>query len=457
VAPDPAEQRRARAESELEEGNMTATAMAENKSPELLKVMERAKDPEHVFLSLAHLIDEAALTRAFHRLRKDAAVGVDDITREQYEAELESNIRDLHQRLRTMRWRHKPILRVHIPKDNGKTRPIGISSTEDKVVQGALRELLEAIYEPIFRDCSYGFRRGRSAHDALRALNRVLYRGEVSWVLEIDVESFFDSIDRKMLMEMLQERVLDGSLKRLIGKCLHVGILDGDDYSEPDEGTAQGSVLSPLLGNVYLHHVLDVWFEREVLPRLRGKAHLIRYADDAVFGFEREDDARRVMKVLTKRFERFGLRLHPEKTRLLPYRRPSRTQGKGKGPATFDFLGFTHYWRRARSGHWTPGAKTRKARLRRFVETVADWCRGHRHESVEEQHAALVRRIAGHFNYFGINGNVESLRHVLRACEGIWLKWLNRRSQRARKNWKQFQEVLRTYPLPKARVCVQYW
>ena len=259
---------------------MPATSIADDKSPELLKVVERAKDPEFTFLALAHLIDEAALTRAYHRLRADAAVGIDGITKEQYGHELERNIRDLHDRLRTKRWRHKPIRRIHIPKDNGKSRPIGISSTEDKVVQEALREILEAIYEPIFHDCSYGFRRGRSAHDALHAVNGMLYRGEVSWILEIDVESFFDSIDRKMLLKMIQGRVVDGSLKRLIGKCLHVGVFDGDEYSEPEEGTVQGSVLSPVLGNIYLHHVLDSWFEHAVVPRIHGRARLIRYADD---------------------------------------------------------------------------------------------------------------------------------------------------------------------------------
>jgi group II intron reverse transcriptase/maturase len=436
---------------------MAATSMAETKSPELLKVMERAKDPQFVFLSLAHLVDEAALTRAFHRIRKDAAVGVDGITKERYEQELESNIRNLHRRLRTMQWRHQPILRVHIPKDKGKSRPIGISTFEDKVVQEALREVLEAIYEPIFRDCSYGFRKGRGAHDALRALNQVLYRGKGYWILELDVKSYFDSIDRKMLKEMLRERVVDGSLLRLIGKCLHVGVLDGEEYFEPGEGTAQGSVLSPVLGNIYLHHVLDVWFERDVTPRLRGRAHLIRYADDGVITFEREDDARKVMEVITKRFEKYGLKLHPEKTRVVRFERPDRGDSVGKGPGTFDFLGFTHYWCKSRRGRWVPRVKTRKARLRRFITTVADWCRRHRHEEVKDQHAALTRRINGHFNYFGVNGNVPSLRHVARACEAVWRKWLNRRSQNARMIWDRFASLLRDYPLPKACVRVQFW
>ena len=237
---------------------MTVTQNAENISTGLLKVMERAKDPQLVFTSLAHLLNEEALTRAFHRIRKDAAVGVDGVTKEQYETELESNIRGLHQRLRKMEWRHQPIRRVHIPKEKGKTRPIGISTLEDKVVQGALREILEAVYEPLFHDNSYGFRKGRGARDALRGLNEKLIDGKTSWILELDVQSYFDSIARKLLNEVLRERVADGSLLRLIGKCLHVGVLDGEEYSEPEEGTAQGSVLSPMLGNIYLHHVLDV-------------------------------------------------------------------------------------------------------------------------------------------------------------------------------------------------------
>jgi RNA-directed DNA polymerase len=310
---------------------MIAATTANTMSPGLLKVRERAeRDPEGVLLALAHLIDEEALQRAHRSLRKDAAVGVDGITKEQYGQDLERNVADLHARMKSMRYRHQPIRRVHIPKERGKTRPIGISCTEDKIVQAAVREVLEVVYEPVFRDISYGFRPGRSAHDALRALNRMLLGG-VEWILEADIESFFDSIDRTKLMEMLQTRVADKSLLRLVGKCLHVGVLDGAEFSAPEDGTVQGSVLSPLLGNVYLHHVLDLWIERDVQPRLVGKATLIRYADDFVIGFEREDDAKRVMEVLPRRFERYGLKLHPDKTRLLPFGRPDDRDPGGQG------------------------------------------------------------------------------------------------------------------------------
>jgi group II intron reverse transcriptase/maturase len=437
---------------------MTATAMAESMSPKLLEVRERAKrNPQRRFLSLAHLIDEGALKRAYQRIRKDAAVGVDDVTKEQYGQELESNVANLHGRMKTGRYRHQPLRRVHVPKDKGRTRPIGISCVEDKVVQGAVREVLEAVYEPIFYEGSYGFRPGRSAHQALRTLDRALMRGEANWILEADIQSYFDSIDRKMLMEMLKERVADTSLLRLVGRCLHVGVLDGDEYSEPDEGTAQGSSLSPLLGNVYLHHVLDQWFERDVLPRMKGKALLIRFADDFAIGFEREDDAKRVMGVLGRRFERYGLRLHPEKTRLLPFRRPRKGDLTGKGPATFDLLGFTVYWRRSQTGSWVPGFKTRTARLRKAVMAIADWCRRHRHLPVKEQHAALARRIEGHFNYFGVNGNARSLRRLVCQVERAWHKWLRRRGQRRPLSWTRFRDVLRRLPLPTPRIRVQLW
>ena len=430
----------------------------ETMSPGLLKVVERAKtEPEGRFHSLAHLLDVPALMRAYRRMRKGAAVGVDGVTKEQYGQVLGDNLLDLHERLVSKRYRHQPIRRVHIPKDNGKTRPIGISAFEDKLVQDAVREVLEAIYEQDFLDCSHGFRPGRRAHDAIRALDRVVHQGKVSWILEADIVSFFDSLDRTKLKELLQVRVADGSLLRLIGKCLHVGVLDGAAYAEPETGTAQGSVLSPMLGNVYLHYVLDLWFEREVKPRLRGEAHLVRYADDFVMTFERQDDAERVMDVLGKRMGRFGLTLHPDKTRLLPFRRPPAWQAGGKGPATFDFLGFTLHWRRARGGRWGMMCKTRSARLRRSVQAIADWCRRHRHRPVKEQHAALTRRIQGHFNYFGISGNFRSLLLLVEEAKRAWYKWLRRRSQQRHLNWERFGVLLKRFPLPRPRIKVRIW
>ena len=437
---------------------MTDASTLGSMSPGLLKVVERAqREPERRFHSLAHLIDGPALRRAYDRQRNSVAVGVDGTTKEQYGQDLEVRLQDLHERLRSGRYRHQPIRRVHIPKGQGKTRPIGISAFEDKLVQDVLREVLEAIYEQDFLDCSYGFRPGRGAHDAVRDLDRIVHRGEVSWILEADIVSFFDSVGRTALAEMLQKRVADGSLLRLIGKCLHVGVLDGEEFTRPEVGTAQGSVLSPILGNIYLHYALDLWFEFEVRPRMRGRVTLIRYCDDFIIGFEREDDARRVMAVLGKRLGRFGLALHPDKTRLLPFRRPLERQRGGKGPATFDFLGFTLYWGRSRDGRWMIRCKTRRASLRRAIQSVSDWCQRHRHLSVKDQHAALSRRVQGHFNYFGVNGNLRSLQLIVLATERVWFKWLARRSQRGRLSWVRFRDILVQFPLPRPRITVQIW
>jgi group II intron reverse transcriptase/maturase len=407
---------------------------------------------------LAHLVDEAALRRAYDRIRREAAVGVDGITKEEYGRHLEENLRGLHERLKSMRYRHRPIRRVHIPKANGKTRPIGISSVEDKIVQGALREVLEAVYEQDFLECSYGFRPGRSAHDALRAVNQMASRERIAVVLEADIQAFFDSIDRKKLLELLQTRVADTPLVRLLGKCLHVGVLDGEEFSKPGEGTAQGSIISPMFGNVYLHYVLDCWFERDIKPRLKGQARLVRYADDFVIGFERQDDAERVLAVLHKRMARYGLTLHPDKTRLIPFARPRYGENGRSGSGTFDFLGFTMYWCRTRRGGWRLGMKTRKARTQRALVALGEWCRRHRHLPLKDQHAALSRRLRGHFRYFGVNGNARSLQQVRFRTERLWLKWLQRRSQRGRRlTWERFRAYLKAHPLPPPRISVQIW
>lgn len=431
---------------------MTGAMTLGEMSPGLLKVAERARiDPHGKILALAHHIDEPALRRAFGRLRKDAAAGVDGVTVEQYGQHLEENLRTLHERMKAMKYRHQPIRRVHIPKENGKTRPLGISSVEDKIVQGALREVLEAVYEQDFLSCSHGFRPGRNAHDAIRVVNDEVWKGRVHHVLEADIVSFFDNIDRKKLMEMLRARIADENMMRLVGKCLHVGVLDGEEYSEPETGTAQGSILSPLLGNIYLHNVIDVWFEREIKPRLRGHSALVRYADDFVMLFEHDDDAKRVYEVLEKRMEKFGLTLHPEKTRLFRFEPPGKDDGGGP---TFDFLGFTLHWQRTRRGGWRMAFKTKRARIRRAIASAAEWCRRHRHDPVKLQHEKLSRKLQGHYNYFGVNGNSHALERVAYAARRLWVKWLRRRSQRP-VAWEKAFALARSLPMP--RITVQIW
>lgn len=457
-APGSSGAKAARVVDEPQEGNAAAAQTAEVAYTGLLRVAELARqNPQMRFFSLAQYITVGALGAAFSLLRKDAAVGVDGVTVAQYEEGLGENLQALHERMKAGKYRHQPIRRVHIPKENGKQRPIGVSCVEDKVVQQAVRQVLEAIFEQDFMECSYGFRPKRRAHDAMRAIDAMAMRGEMNWVYEADIRAFFDSLDRTRLTEMVSRRVADGSILRLVGKCLHVGVLDGEEYEVPEMGTAQGSVISPLLGNIYLHHVLDVWFETEVRPRLKGRARLIRYADDFVIGFERKDDAERVMKVMPQRMEKYGLTLHPDKTRLVPFARPHKDQADKARTGTFDFLGFTVYWRRSRRGSWVLGMKTRRARLKRTLRAIYDFCRGRRHEPVEGQYRGLRSRLQGHINYFGVNGNFPALARVVNSAKRAWFKWLNRRSQRSRLTWRRFVALLGDYPLPEPRICVQLW
>jgi len=425
-------------------------------STKLERVAKLAREaPDMAFRSLAHLIDIDWLREAYRRTRKDGARGVDGQSAQEYQANLEDNLRSLLERAKSGTYRAPPVRRVHIPKGSGtETRPLGIPTFEDKVLQRAVVMMLEAVYEQDFLDCSYGFRRARSAHMALAALQHQSVVMAGGWVLEIDIRKFFDRLDHGKLREVLRRRVHDGVLLRLIGKWLNAGVLEDGSMSYPEAGTPQGGVVSPMLANIFLHEVLDAWFDREVRPRLADKAVLFRYADDAVFLFADEKDARRVMEVLPKRLGKYGLELHPDKTRLVDFRRPDRfaPAGAGDGPGTFDLLGFTHHWSKARSGKWVVKQRTAKDRLRRALKRVAEWCREHRHDDVRAQQEALARKLRGHYGYFGITGNSRMIGRFCRAVKGVWREWLNRRSQRASMPWKRMYRLLERYPLPAPRI-----
>ena len=361
-------------------------------SPKLDRIAELAREePKRQFFSIAHLITPEALEAAFRSLRKAASAGVDGVTYEEYEANAGRNIRQLHQRLKDGRYQAQPLRRIYIPKEDGKQRPISIPALEDKIVQKASAEILNAIYEQDFLDCSYGFRPGRSPHQALDELRTEITTRPTEWILEIDIKAYFDSIVREQLMEMIGKRIGDGSVLRLIRKWIQVGYVDDGRLLVSETGTGQGQTISPLLANVYLHHVLDDWFERVVKPRLRGEAHEIRFADDAVICFQYREDAEKVMDVLPKRFAKYGLTLHPEKTRLLEFGRCAMGKAKrqGRKPATFDFLGFTHICLPSRKGRFTVHVRTMRKRLRRALNEVAQWCQTHRHEPVD-QHGSCM-------------------------------------------------------------------
>lgn len=408
--------------------------------------------PEAAMCSLSYQVDLEWLGEAFRRTRKDGAVGIDGQTADEYAENLEANLQSLLDRAKSGSYRAPPVRRVHIPKGDGsQTRPIGIPTFEDKILQRAVAMLLEPVYEQDFYNFSYGFRPGRSAHDALQTIYDGIWAVRGGWVLDVDIKSFFDTLDHEKLRDLLRLRVVDGVVVRLIGKWLRAGVLEGGVVHHPVSGTPQGGVISPILSNIYLHEVVDKWWVKDVMPRMRGRAFMVRYADDLVMVFSEREDALRVQRVLPKRVERFGLTLHPEKTRLVPFRRPRR-DGGGPKPGSFDFLGFTHFWGRSREGNTVLKRKTASDRLSRSLRALNRWMRKARHVPIKRQAQQLGRKLAGHFEYYGIRGNSKAIGRFAHWARRLWRKWLGRRSQRSKLTWKKFNRLLRRYPLPPARL-----
>jgi len=432
-------------------------------STEINRLSELAKeDPKRKFFSIAHLITPEKMYAAFLNLRKDASAGVDGVTYEEYEKDAARNIRELHRRLKDGKYRAQPLRRVYIPKENGKQRPISIPALEDKLVQKVVVEILNAIYEQDFLDCSYGFRPGRGAHHALDEVGRVICTRPTEWILELDITSYFDTIVReqliemieKQLIEMIEKRISDDSVLRLIRKWIQVGVIEEGRLLRSETGTGQGQPISPILANIYLHYILDEWFEEVVKPRMKGEAHEIRFADDAILCFEHKEDAEKVKEVLAKRFSRFGLTLHPEKTRLVEFGRYAARNAKrqGKKPQTFDFLGFTHMCARSRNGKFTVHVKTIGKRFRRGLKAIAEWCQKNRHQPVDAQQKTLNAKLRGHYQYYGRPTNYRSLRQFYRSVRRIWREWLSRRTRGRWLTWERYDKILRQHPLLLPRI-----
>jgi len=419
---------------------------------ELARIAEQSeRDPDKVFTTMAHLMDVEFLEEAFNRLRRDAAAGIDGVTVDDYREDLEENLRELHRRLVAKQYRAQPARRAWIPKSDGTQRPLAILVLEDKIVQKAVSMLLGAVYEPMFYEFSYGFRPEHSAHQALAYLREQCIELNINWIVDADVRGFFDNIDRGCFREVLKSRVNDGSIIRLIGKWFHAGVLEDGEVKVSEKGTQQGGVISPLLANVFLHTVLDDWFEREVRPRMRGRCFIVRFADDFAVGFELKSDAERFYQVLPKRMGRYGLEIHATKSRMVQFSRPGR--GKSKGVGTFDYLGFTHYWGKTLKGGWSIKRKTRKKRMHRAMAAIWDWCKQNRHMHIKDQYQKLCAKLRGHYQYYGIRGNYKMLEVYFEHVERTWKHWLGRRTRNGYINWEKFEnKYRRLFPLPKPRI-----
>lgn len=429
----------------LEEGQRNRTPRRTNLSPELLRVEEVARrKPKVTFTSLAHLLTVERLRKAYHELDAAAAPGVDGVTKADYGRDLERNLSELQARLKAGRYRANPVLRRWREKPDGGRRPLGLPTVEDKIVQGAVVDILNAIYEADFYGFSYGYRPNRNAHQALQALQTVLQKGKVNWVLDGDISRFFDEISHKRLVAVLQQRVNDGRLLSLIAKWLKAGVVEEDGRrTYPRSGTPQGGVISPLLANIFLHEVVDIFVHEWRKAEAKGEVYITRFADDLVLAFEDEDDARRMLEGLDRRLQSYGLSLNREKTRLIRFGR--------QGGETFDFLGFTHIAGRDRQGRYLVKRKTARKRLNRSLKAIHQWCRTHRHRPMREQYEELSRKLIGHYNYYGIRGNFKALQQFFYR---VWLSWAQALSRRGQKvHWPRIKRLLgEVFVLPRPKI-----
>ena len=422
----------------------------------LTRVNDAAKRSRQTrFTALLHHVDVEALERAFRRLRRKAASGVDGMTVEAYEDDLENNLRDLHERVHSGRYRPQPVRRTYIPKADGGRRPLGILALEDKIVQSAVAEVLSAIYEADFLDCSYGFRPGRSAHQALQMVRTAVMVERVNWVFEADIRRYYDSIDHEWLLRMVAHRVADPRVLRLIRQWLRAGILEDGVYADTVEGTPQGAGISPLLSNVFLHYVLDLWVEQWVRRHATGHVRLVRYADDYLLALQKQEDAEAIRVALAERLAKFGLQLHEDKTRLIEFGRFAEENRRRRGetrPEVFDFLGLTHYCGESREGRFRLCQKTQRKRMIRKLKELRLEMRRRMHQRVRDQHQWLSSVLNGHYAYYGIPGNSACIDHFHLEVTKEWRWVLRRRGQKRKLSWERFNALREVFPLPPARI-----
>lgn len=416
-------------------------------------IAERSKDKNYRFLSLAHHITPLTLKNAYMSLEKRAATGVDGQRWHDYHVDHEPKLEELHERLKTRQYRAVPVRRTWIPKEgSSKGRPLGICCLEDKIVQRAVKTLLTPLYEEEFYDFSYGYRPKRNCHQAIKHLYRDIRSQNLKWIIDADISNYFNDIQHSNLHKFIKQRVVDGTIHRLIGKWLNCGVLDDGQLLKPENGISQGASISPLLANIYLHYVLDEWFVESVEPRMAGRVSLLRFADDFVIACEHESDARRIMTVLPKRLEKFGLTLNSEKTRLVDFGKPH--SGKKKGRGSFSFLGFLFYWGKSRKGYFVVKLKTQSQRIQSAYRRIDSWCKQNRHMPVKEQVVILNKKLQGHYNYYGVTFNAKCLSSIYYRTRIAWFKWLRRRGGKNQLTWQKFEAITEKYPLKTAHIKV---
>jgi RNA-directed DNA polymerase len=455
VTPVESMEGRAAAEGKSAHGNARRAQDRGSAPTQVERIGQRAKEKKgERFNNLLSAIKVPLLKEAYQRLRRDAAPGVDGLTWEEYGEHLDARLLDLQDRIHRGSYHPQPVRRVYIPKGDGRTRPLGIPALEDKIVQEAVRRVLEPIYEREFLGFSYGFRPGRSQHDALNALAEAIH-GKVSWVLDADIRSFFDTIDFGWMQKFIEHRIADGRLVQLLMKMLHAGVMEDGELREVEKGTPQGGNVSPLLANIYLHYALDLWVQQWRKRHARGEVYIVRYADDFVMGFQYEQDARAMREALSARLAEFGLELHPDKTRVLRFGRfaHGRCDREGrKRPETFDFLGFTHIAGVDRRGAFQLRRRTSRKKRQAKLAQLSEEMRRRRHAPVHQQHAWLSRVLRGHYRYYGVPTNCPALKSFYERVRWGWHRQLQRRSQRARWNEEKRKAHEKRFPLPLPKI-----
>lgn len=431
----------------------------ESVTTKLQRITEKASSTSEIqFTSLFHLMNEELLLGCFEQLRKNAASGIDGVTKEQYAEQLPENLRQLVDRLHRMAYIPQPVLRIYIPKSGSdKMRPLGIPALEDKLVQAGLVKILQAIYEQDFIDDSYGFRPGRGCHDALRMLSQAVEKQPVNYIVEADIRGFFDNVDQDQLMAFLAHRIADKRILRYIKRFLKAGIQEEGVFRASDRGTPQGGVISPILANIYLHYSLDLWFTRKFAKTCSGTARMIRYADDFVVCFQSEVDAKRFRLAMEERLNQFGLEIAPEKTQCIEFGvfAIKRAKARGEKAATFDFLGFTHYCSHSRNGkRFRMKRKTIGKRFTAKLKAYKEWLKSNRTLTTPEIIQKTVSKLRGHYGYYGVTDNSKGISAYFYEVRRILYKWLNRRGKRGCYSWEKFAKLLARYPLPTPRIMV---